>query len=587
MKYPIAIDLFSGCGGLTLGLKQARFKVIGAVEIDPLSIETYKVNHKKVFVWQRDIRDLKVTEVKQKLKLRKGKLDLFGTPTGLHSDHQLLASVPALIAARTFPPLAVTVETFTFNNVPVARILVPQAQGEVATTQGVYVRRRLRPDGTPECVPMLPHERISRATTFRLIDVSEQPIPGTTLDDFDPLERERLRQAIQNYGGDRILLDLDDEALDSALGFTRRQPDGTRVPTLTGLLIIGRETTLRDLVPTHEFAFQVLAQEAVYFNEFRRFPLLKALEWLETNFRPYNPEKELQIGLFRVPVPKVDMRAFREGIANALIHRDYHQLGAVHVRLENQALVISNPGGLVDGVTLANLLTTEPRPRNRNLADAMKRIGLVERSGRGIDSIYRGLLRFGRATPDYSGTTHNGVVLRLSTAEADLNFLRLVVEEENKQGAPLPIDSLIALAALKASKRLSASELATQIQRDIPHAKKTLERLNEVGLVQAHGNTRSRTYTLVPGLYAEHKAEYTRQQGFAALQHEQLVINYVAQYGQIKRADVIDLCRLSKDQASKLLYKLRDEGRLLQQGQRRGTLYVLPADKNGSNGSKL
>lgn len=329
--------------------------------------------------------------------------------------------------------------------------------------------------------------------------------------------------------------------------------------------------------------------QLLYFKKAKQYinQILKALEWLETNFRPYNPEKELQIGLFRVPVPKVDMRAFREGIANALIHRDYHQLGAVHVRLENQALVISNPGGLVDGITLANLLTTEPRPRNRNLADAMKRIGLVERSGRGIDSIYRGLLRFGRATPDYSGTTHNGVVLRLSTAEADLNFLRLVVEEENKQGAPLPIDSLIALAALKASKRLSASELATQIQRDIPHAKKTLERLNEIGLVQAHGNTRSRTYTLVPGLYAEHKAEYTRQQGFAALQHEQLVINYVAQYGQIKRADVIDLCRLSKDQASKLLYKLRDEGRLLQQGQRRGTLYVLPADKNGSNGSKL
>lgn len=61
---------------------------------------------------------------------------------------------------------------------------------------------------------------------------------------------------------------------------------------------------LRDLVPTHEFAFQVLAQQAVKFNEFRRFPLLKALDWLETNFRPYNPEQELQVGLFRVPVPK-------------------------------------------------------------------------------------------------------------------------------------------------------------------------------------------------------------------------------------------------------------------------------------------
>ena len=72
---------------------------------------------------------------------------------------------------------------------------------------------------------------------------------------------------------------------------------------------------------------------------------------LETNFRPYNPEQELQIGLFRVPVPKVDMGAFREAVANALIHRDYHRLGASHIRLEDDALVISNMGGLVEGVT--------------------------------------------------------------------------------------------------------------------------------------------------------------------------------------------------------------------------------------------
>nr|CAD5927105.1 ATP-dependent DNA helicase RecG [Planktothrix pseudagardhii] len=500
-----------------------------------------------------------------------------GTPTGLHPDHQMVEGVIGLVAARTSPALTVQVDRLTIQSVQVARILVPQAKGEVATSNGVYVRRRLRPDGTPECVPMLPHERTSRATTFGLLDASAQPVLGSTLQDFDPIERDRLRQAIQIYGGDRILLDLDDEALDGALGLTSRQSDGSRIPTLTGLLLIGREPALRDLVPTHEFAFQVLAQEAVRFNEFRRFPLLKALDWLETNFRPYNPEEELQIGLFRVPVPKVDLGAFREAIANALVHRDYHQRGAIHVRLEDEALVISNPGGLVDGVTLANLLTTEPRPRNPRLADVMKRVGIVERSGRGIDNIYRGLLRYGRTAPDYSRTNTNNVVLSLSTAEADLEFLRLVVEEENKQTRPLPIDSLIALSALRESKRLSADELATRIQRDTHQARKTLEILNEAGLVQAHGITRSRTYTLAPNLYqaAGNKAEYTRQVGFSDLQNEQLVMNYVKQYGQIKRADVMQLCRLTKDQAARLLQKLYNDRRLVRQGKSRATFYVL------------
>jgi len=286
-----------------------------------------------------------------------------GKPTGLHAAHLNLAGLPGLVAAKTSPSLAVAVQQFEIEGVRVAQIRVPQSNAEVATTAGVYLRRRLKQDGLPECVPMLPHDRSSRAGRFGLADASAQAVAGATLSDFDPLERERLRQSIRHYGGDRVLLELDDEALDGALGFTTRMQGGERTPTLTGLLVIGRETALRELVPTHELAFQVLARETVSFNEFRRFPLLKALDWLETNFRPNNPEKEVQIGLFRVPVPKVDMGAFREAVANALVHRDYHRLGAVHVRLDDHGLTVSNPGGLVEGVTLDNLLTTLSRDR--------------------------------------------------------------------------------------------------------------------------------------------------------------------------------------------------------------------------------
>lgn len=500
-----------------------------------------------------------------------------GTPTGLHAEHRLLDGLAGMVAARTSPSLNAQAEAIELDGVTVARIHVPKAQGEVATTSGVYLRRRLKHDGTPECVAMLPHERSSRASNFGLLDVSARPVAGATLADLDPLERERLRQAVQQYGGDRVLLELDDEALDGALLLTVRQPDGSRVPTLTGLLLVGRETSIRQLVPTHEFAFQVLAQQAVRFNEFRRFPLLKALDWLETNFRPYNPEEELQVGLFRVPVPKVDLGAFREAVANALVHRDYHGRGAVHVRLEDDALVISNPGGLVDGVTLANLLVTEPRPRNPALADAMKRIGVVERSGRGVDKIFRGMLKFGRPAPDYSYTNAQSVVLRLPTAEADLDFRRLVVEHERATHAELPIDSLIALAALRESKRVTADELAVLIQRDATSAKRTLEALTEAGLVEAHGSTRGRSYTLSASLYQAvgDKAAYTRQAGFAPIQHEQMVLNYVQQHGQIKRAEVMGLCRVSTDQAAKLLKKLKDRGAIVQSGKNRGATYTL------------
>lgn len=499
-----------------------------------------------------------------------------GTPTGLHESHQNLVGLPGLVVARTSPSLGVTVDALEVGGVRVARIAVSKSVSDVATTAGKYLRRRLKPDGAPECVALLPHERSSRAGHFGLVDASAQAVAGATLVDLDPLERERLRQTVEQYGGDRVLLELDDEALDGALGLTTRNETGQRVPTLCGLLIIGRETALREKVPTHEFAFQVLAREAVTFNEFRRFPLLKALEWLETNFRPYNPENEIQVGLFRVPVPKVDMGAFREAVANALVHRDYYRLSAVHVRLDDHGLTVSNPGGLMEGVTLHNLLTTEPRPRNRALADAMKRIGIVERSGRGVDTIYRGMLKFGRPAPDYGRTDAHNVVLQLPTVPADLAFRRMVVDVESRRGAELPIDSLIALAALREFKRLSAEDLAQYIQRDAGTAKRTLEALNEAGLVEAHGNTRGRSYTLSASVYSvvSDKAAYTRQVGFGPIQHEQMVLSYIRQHGQIKRAEVRDLCRLTEGQAKELLRRLVLAGKIVLRGAGRASAYI-------------
>jgi len=92
-----------------------------------------------------------------------------------------------------------------------------------------------------------------------------------------------------------------------------------------------------------------------------------------------------------------------------------------------------------------------------------------------------------------------------------------------------------------------------------------------------HGATKARSYTLSAGLYQAmgNKAAYTRQLGFSALQNEQMVLNYIRQHGQIKRAEVMELCRLSEGQAKDLLKRLKEQDFLLQHGERRGAHYTL------------
>jgi ATP-dependent DNA helicase RecG len=293
-------------------------------------------------------------------------------------------------------------------------------------------------------------------------------------------------------------------------------------------------------------------------------------------FKARLEEDEVQVGLFRVPIPTFDERAFREAFVNALAHRDYTRLGAVHARRETDGFIISNPGGFVEGVTLDNLLVVEPRPRNPALADAIKRIGLSERTGRGVDLIYEGLLRYGRPAPDYSRSDRTSVIVRLSSAEPDIPFLRMILEEEQRTGAPVPLDSLIVLSQIRQERRLSVAEAASAIQKDEAVARAVLERLVETGLVEAHGVKRGRTYTLSAKVYRTlgQSAGYVRQAGFDPIQQEQMVLQYVGKHGRITRKDVIDLCRISEDQASRLLRRLQAESKLTMVGKGRGAYYA-------------
>ena len=484
-----------------------------------------------------------------------------GEVTGVHKDHKNHTTLAAFIANNTLPPVSVRAEIIEDIH-PVLKISVPKSyNGIVATISGKVLRRRIKADGTPENVPMYPAEFASRLSELRMIDYSAMPVLECSIDDFDPLEIEHLRNVILSYNGERSLLDLSDEDLFKALGLVR-DFNGQLVPTITGLLLIGRIDALKCHIPTHTSSFQVLSGTDVKVNDDMCLPLLSTIDKINTYMDAWNPEQEIEMGLFRISVPDFNKRAFREALVNAFSHRDYSKMGRVRIAINDDGLTIANPGGFIEGVSIKNLLTAEPHGRNPQLADALKRIGLAEKTGRGIDRIYEGSLLYGNPLPDYSNSTPVTVSLFIPRSKPDPQIAKLVSSEQNRLGRPLSLNTLLVLNVLKDMPRSNLTDLAEAVNLSEIATKAILDTSIECGIVDIYGSGRNRTYILSPKVYStkSKRIGYVRQVDIDETRYPELIINLAKTNEFISRADVVHLLHVDNNKAYRLLKSLADQG---------------------------
>lgn len=482
----------------------------------------------------------------------------------------------AAIFHNTVPNVNTRISVIAHPQGQVIAIEVNPYPEPCATASGKALRRTIGGDGRPQSVPFYPRDQRSRRIDLGLLDFSAQSLESIGFESLDPLEFERLQQTITRLRGDRSLLELSNEEVAKALKLVETQR-GRLVPNIAGLLLLGREEAIREHLPTHEAHFQVLdAQQNVKVNDVFHGPLLKVLQALEERFAARNSEQEVTVGLFRLPIPDYSQEGFREAVNNAVLHRDYTKLQAVYVQWQHDHLLITNPGGFPEGVTLNNLLVHEPKPRNPRLAEAFKRIGLIEQTGRGVDKIFLGQLRYGRPAPDYSRSDAHGVRVILRGGEASLDFAAFVFEQD-KAGKPLSLDELLAMNTLFYERQVDTETTARLIQKEASRARNLLETLRERGLIERRGNKAGRTYHLSAQLYRRFhmKAEYIRAKGFEPHQQEQMVIDYVRKHGRITRSEAVELCHLGGHQASRLLRKLAEKYKQFKMvGKKKGAHYM-------------
>lgn len=313
------------------------------------------------------------------------------------------------------------------HRIPVEEMQLPEGRvvvvhvparlpGTAWETDGCYFKR------AGDDLAALGHQELQAMFAEAGPDFSAQPCPGAAISDLSPASIALFRERWSKRSSDPRKANWTDvETLVNAELLVDGQV------TYAALILFGRHAALGRWLAQAELVFEYRSSEAAGpasdREEYREgfFAWQDAL-WRKINLR--NDRQSYQDDFFRMDLPTFDEVPVREALLNAVAHRDYRLGGSVFVRQYSRRLEVISPGGLPLGVTQENILDQQ-NPRNRRLADALTKCGLIERSGQGINLMYESAVRQGKPLPSFGGTTPHQVRLTLEGGVAILRSFAL------------------------------------------------------------------------------------------------------------------------------------------------------------------
>jgi len=414
------------------------------------------------------------------------------------------------------------------------------------TVQGVFKQRVGK-----SCMPMDAQSFARARVSTGIVDWSGDAADGLDPGDLDQVEIARARNVLRRLKPQSELLRVDDAAFLTGLGAVR-QGHVTR----TGLLLFGREDLISSLCPQHQVHYVYETSETtVSRNDSNRAGLLQILERIEQAFTgPANPEHEVAIGLFKLRIPAYPIEVVREALLNAVTHRDYSDPGEVLIRHAARELVITSPGGFLAGITPKNILRHEPVSRNRTLAEAFEKLGLVERAGMGRRRIFIPMLSSGKRIPEYE-TDGTRVVLRIFDGTFDERMAVLVAKWRG-EAREIDLDGLLVLSYLRDHAFIDSGAASELLQLSRQSTLGILDHLAQpkTGILERRGKTRAATYHLNKAISKDllSKAAYTKTRGVDPIRFGEMVRQFVADHGSITPRECRELLGLGEAQTARV-----------------------------------
>jgi ATP-dependent DNA helicase RecG len=387
-------------------------------------------------------------------------------------------------------------------------------------------------------------------------DYSAEPATGTTIAMLDTAAMAIFRKRWQKKSGTAEIGRWSDAKL---LANAELTTDG--VPTFAALILFGTDKSVGRHLAQAEAVFEYRSTEASlpYQQrvEFRRgfFSWMDEL-WALINLR--NEVQQFREGLFKHDISTFDEDSVREAVLNAISHRDYRNAGSIWVRQYPRLLEIESPGGFPEGITADNVRDRQ-NPRNRRIAEALARCGLVERSGQGMDLMFRHSVRQGKPLPDPHASDNYRVLLRLPGDVGDARFLRFLEQVGDERLQHFTTDDFLVL---------------DHVHRDetLPDAlKPRIKGLLAAGIVERTGRGK---VILSKKLYAfmGETGVHTRKQGLDRDTEKELLLKHLKSAGA-DGAPMSELIQVlpgkNRDHIKRLLEQLRDADRAHVTGSKR------------------
>ena len=396
-------------------------------------------------------------------------------------------------------------------------------------------------------------------------DFSEMICRGVTISDLDKNAISILKQKYSEKQKNKAFASLPDFQALSDIGLIR---DGQL--TNAAVLLVGKSEVIATKFPQAKVMLEYRRDESQTRFERRHIfdqPFYTLINDLWNQINLTNGSVPVQDGPYMIDIPFFNEEVIRELINNAFAHRDYSLASEIVIKQFPTKMEVLSPGGFPKGVTLDNMLRVPSTPRNRLLADVLAKTGIVERSGQGLDVIFRLTLSEGKTYPDYTQTDDFFVCAIISGVVKDPLFALFLrsIQEELPGDSRLTVFDVLTLCKIKdgeqPTNRMSANRLVT------------------LGCLEKHGKTNAIKYTL-PRRYYEltgDLSQYATLIDWDANQVWAILCPYLLKYGKAKKTDFSKLIgnHLSDKQLRTMVNNFKKDGRLESAGERNNTVYFL------------